>query len=63
MSLRWLAREVEVCVESSLLYHCQARVLYKWKMKGLHSWMYIITGICGATEMVSRLRSFISIDT
>ena len=39
MSKRWQARIVEACVESSLLYDCQARVWYKRDMKRLQQFM------------------------
>ena len=39
MSKRGQARVVEVCVESSLLYDCQARVWYRRNLKALQSWM------------------------
>ena len=39
MSKRWQARVVEACVESSLLYDCQARVWYKRDIKRLQKWM------------------------
>ena len=39
MSKRVQARVVEVCVESSLLYDCQARVWYKRDVKALQSWV------------------------
>ena len=36
---RWQARVVQACVESSLLYDCQARVWYKKDLKRLQSWV------------------------
>lgn len=39
MSKRWQARVIEACVESSLLYDCQARVWYKRDVKRLQKWM------------------------
>ena len=39
LSKRWQARIVQACVESSLMYDCQARVWYKRDMKKLQSWM------------------------
>ena len=39
MSKRSQARVVEACVESSLLYDCQARVWYKKDVRALQSWM------------------------
>ena len=39
LSKRWQARVVEACVESSLLYDCQARVWYKRDMKKLQQFM------------------------
>ena len=39
MSKRWQARVVEACVESSLLYDCQARVWYKKEERALQSWI------------------------
>ena len=39
LSKRWQARVVEACVESSLLYDCQARVWYKRDMRKLQQWM------------------------
>lgn len=39
MSKRWQARVVEACVESSLLYVCQARVWYIRDMNRLQKWM------------------------
>ena len=39
MSKRWQARVVEACVESSVLYDCQARVWYKRDMKRVQSWL------------------------
>ena len=41
ISKKTQARVVETCVESSLLYNCQARVWYKRDVKALQSWMYI----------------------
>ena len=39
MSKKVQARVVEACVESSLLYDCQARVWYKRDVKRLQKWM------------------------
>ena len=39
MSKRMQARVVEACVESSLLYDCQARVWYKRDVRSLQSWI------------------------
>ena len=39
MSKKRQARVVEACVESSLLYDCQARVWYKRDIKRLQKWM------------------------
>lgn len=39
LSKRWQARVVEACVESSLLYDCQARMWYKKDVKRLQKWM------------------------
>ena len=39
LSKRWQARVVEACVESSLLYDCQARVWYKRDIRKLQQWM------------------------
>ena len=39
LNKRWQARIVEACVESSLLYDCQARVWYKRDMKRLQQFM------------------------
>ena len=39
MSKRWQARVVEACVESCVLYDCQARVWYKRDMKRVQSWL------------------------
>ena len=39
ISKMWQARVVEACVESSLLYDCQARVWYKKDVRALQSWI------------------------
>ena len=39
LTKRWQGRVVEACVESSLLYDCQARVWYKRDMKRLQRWV------------------------
>ena len=39
LTKKWQGRVVEACVESSLLYDCQARVWYKCDMKRLQKWM------------------------
>ena len=39
MSKKWQARVVEACVESSLLYDCQARVWYVRDINRLQKWM------------------------
>ena len=39
LTKRWQGRVVEACVESSLLYDCQARVWYKRDMNRLQKWM------------------------
>ena len=39
MTKRWQVRVVEACVESSLLYDCQARVWYKRDVNKLQKWM------------------------
>ena len=39
LSKRWQGRIVQACVESSLLYDCQARVWYKRDVNKLQRWM------------------------
>ena len=39
LTKKWQGRVVEACVESSLLYDCQARVWYKRDVKRLQKWM------------------------
>ena len=39
LSKKWQGRVIEACVESSLLYDCQARVWYKRDMKKLQKWV------------------------
>ena len=39
LSKRWQGRIVQACVESSLLYDCQARVWYKREVNKLQRWM------------------------
>ena len=39
LTKKWQGRIVEACVESSLLYDCQARVWYKRDVKRLQKWM------------------------
>ena len=39
LSKRWQGRIVQACVESSLLYDCQARVWYKKDVNKLQRWM------------------------
>jgi len=39
LTKRWQAKVVEACVESSLLYDCQARMWYKKDMNRLQRWM------------------------
>ena len=39
LTRKWQGRVVEACVESSLLYDCQARVWYKKDMKKLQQWV------------------------
>ena len=39
LSKRWQGKIVEACVESSLLYDCQARVWYKKDVKKLQKWV------------------------
>ena len=41
LSKRWQERIVQACVESSLLYDCQARVWYKRDVNKLQRWMDI----------------------
>ena len=39
LTKRWQGRIVQACVESSLLYDCQARVWYKKDVNKLQRWM------------------------
>ena len=39
LTKKWQGRVIEACVESSLLYDCQARVWYKRDMKKLQRWV------------------------
>ena len=61
MSKKWQARVVEACVESSLLYDCQARMWYKKDVDKLQKWVdkcyrYVWSNRNGAPLMQMQTR-------